>query len=543
MQIARADVADLQSKIGSFSSVFPLTANTTVSAGSKVFPVFIKNGETYTIKTLGDAEKCTKISGVYACDASGGDRTLLSSNKAPNTEVTKTATADINYLTYYIVGSNVVEDTDITFVVTAGITKSIADIKSDIVELGNHIDSEVDGLEEDITALDNNIKSLQRTFTLEDLMEYATDAETCLFINTTFNIDIPAGAHSSMNMIVSAFARYENDTNDDVPVIRFYLRHGGQTIYDSREYTIGVNGNEFAAKEWRVPPFEEETTLRVKFTIPSTVNLYIKSIGCVYDNAITRVVTGYRPNAHTAMWGNFCTRKAFEMSAKVGFPCCIVVPKRTSDGVWVCFHDDSNIGNTLIDSNEDAVEENSISDVSWATLQTYTYPTNKLGYKQHVPTLEDFFVVCAKTGMAPMLSCHPVPTSSEWAEIKALAVKTGVMKSLNIKMAQSNAATTFADAYAIFGTDIDSYTVDVSVLSNTVISDMESAGFDLTKVRVGVEYYYAIITQELVSDAIAAGFFAACVLGTISSEEKEALIRMGVTEVTEYSQFSHGLNW
>ena len=76
---------------------------------------------------------------------------------------------------------------------------------------------------------------------------------------------------------------------------------------------------------------------------------------------------------------------------------------------------------------------------------------NLLYAGEKIPTLESFFELCKNTGMHPMLSVHPVPSSSEYAEIKALAKKHQVLKTLNIKGAGINFV---SDAYAVFCDEI-----------------------------------------------------------------------------------------
>lgn len=314
---------------------------------------------------------------------------------------------------------------------------------------------------------------------------------------------------------------------------------------------LGEKG-EYVHKEWRIPAFLKNCYLYVDVRIPENVTVYIDEISNRYSGEISRETAGFRMNAHTGVYADFNTLDAFFLSARVGYPCCISVPKRTSDGVWVCFHDDSNIGATLVDENHDALVEPeysaSISDISFARLKQLTYK-EKNGEYAKVPTLEQFFFVCSKTGMRPMFSWHPVPTIEQMAEVKAMADKYNLLPYLNIKIAfgGSDNISAMNNVHGVFGDEIESYWGDVNVNTDidTIISALDSTNLDKTKTRVGLEIFDNRATIEKVQAIRNAGYLAAIAFmnSNPSSAAMESWIKNGVCEFTENRNFSNGLNW
>ena len=411
------------------------------------------------------------------------------------------------------------------------------------------------GLLEDLWALTEKVNNAGglRDFTTQNIVDrFSTDDENNEFAES-FSFNIEKEGHTNDNMLVSAYAKFVNDVDDSVPTILFTYKNSGNTnIYVSPAYTIGKK-DEFAQKEWRVPAFPKNCNLTITVSIPTNVTLYMEEFSNRYSDAVDRNTAGFRMNAHTNLYGNFNNLNAFELSAKVGYPCCIAVPKRTYDGVWVCFHDDSHIGDTLVDENYEPLTEPestySISNLTYARLKQLSYKQRNGEYLK-VPTLEDFFMVCAKTGMHPMFSCHPVPNETQFREIKALANKFGLLPYLNIKMAFSgdSSVQNMARAYSVFGDAIESYTADVNVDTDiaTIITAFDTVNIDKTKVRAGIEFFDSKVTVEKVQATLEAGYFAAIAwMQTTNPTSKvmEYWIKNGVTEFTDYRNFSNGLNW
>ena len=428
---------------------------------------------------------------------------------------------------------------------------------------------DIDSLTEDIDEVNTRIDNLylNQDFNTEYIVtNFATDAENNEFSNS-FTFTNQSNGKVNENMIISAEAKYINDADDAAPTIQIEYLSGTSTIYTSPAYTIGRK-NEYEQKEWRMPPFTKGYSMVVTVTIPANVTLYIKEMSNRYSDVVNRPAVGFRMNAHIRQY-NFNTLKGFTLSAKVGYPCAVVVPKRTSDGVWCCFHDDDNItgltypngqmvcakttseGSTIYtqyDSEGNVIGNSAIpvSSISWSDLSTYIYSSGS-----HVASLEDFFSVCAKTGMHPMFSWHPLPNAEQMEEVKNLVIKFGLLPYLNIKFSFSSGGSSSISAmnraYSVFGSDIESYAGDVNTNNSItdIISDLGATDIDKTKVRLGIEFFNSKVTEEKVQALLAAGYFAAIAWMTEdpTGEMMDYWIRNGVTEFTEYRNYSNGLNW
>lgn len=467
----------------------------------------------------------------------------------------------------------------------------IQDHEDDEISVSVDVVSTLDYLTERVETLETSNVGIIN-FDTNYVLEQATDPDNFEF-EDSFYFSVTPKVSVNMNVIVSSFAKFINETDDEVPTIQFRYLKGANEIYKSPAYIIGCK-DEYIQKEWRIPRFFEGTVLNVNVVIPKNVTLYIKEISNRYSNEMTRQSIGYRMNAHIDLFeGGFNSMRAFVESAKLGYPCCICVPKRTSDGVWVCFHHDNHIENALKDDNGNTPADNYsgtignnglyISDLTYEKLQTYHYKTASFdGVYEKVPTLEDFFAVCAKTGMHPMFSWHPIPSEEYMRnEIRPMAEKFGLLPYLNIKIPfsdSSNSETYMNRLYRVFGNDIESYTADFN--STDTISDIierldaTDAGQNNDKVRVGIELFNSLINDNNSSedseeeeeesesvnegvdesiytdttkvDAIReAGYFAAIAWMTHNPSGKllEYWIKNGVTEFTEYKMMSYGLNW
>ena len=77
--------------------------------------------------------------------------------------------------------------------------------------------------------------------------------------------------------------------------------------------------------------------------------------------------------------------------------------------------------------------------------------------------------------MAPILSTHPNPDVSGWAEIKALADRYNVTGKLVIK--GGSIVSCLAVAHEVFGDEIDAYIVDVSDSTRDAVTELDALGF------------------------------------------------------------------
>ena len=165
----------------------------------------------------------------------------------------------------------------------------------------------------------------------------------------------------------------------------------------------------------------------------------------------------------------------------------------------------------------------------------------------------------------PMLSIHPWPSSAELGEIKAIARKCGVLNRLGIKCPVSH----IAEAYAAFGNEIESYTVDVSSgtqsasVINAAISAMDGlSGCTVRRVielfaNTAYNAYFGESTYDpfkLIADA-GYGCSLAMQTGTyhptlpnsnnaiLKGTDIEYWQNKGVSEYTYEYDWSNGLNW
>lgn len=384
---------------------------------------------------------------------------------------------------------------------------------------------------------------------LADAIGFASDRAACAF-TSSFKLRIYKGTLGSMPIIFSAIAKYENNTDDAVPTIRFIYGARQVTAFSSCYYTIGAK-EDYRQNEWRIPPFFLNSDIvDVEVTIPENVTLYIKEISNRYSDAVNRNVTGMRFNSHLSYGGSmsiqFCSLEAFEMAAKMGFPSVVAVPKRASDGVWVCYHDDGAVGTTLnrqgvaLSSEEQA---KTINQFSSSEIAGMNYRIDNLGIYRKIPTLAKFFAVCSKTGMMPMLSVHPYPSASEWQEIKSLANKYGVLGSICIKAGSIYA---LEAAKAVFGDNVESYILYCTVAStaDNAVTNMDSIfENDKGKVRLVIELSGDLATETRFSAILAGGYSASVYNSQTSAEQVTKWMDMGVSEFTEDYNTSFGLNW
>lgn len=442
---------------------------------------------------------------------------------------------------YYINGSSTHEETvskkvyEVEF--DEDITKfRVAVLSSQTIGIGElHFTMESVG----IATLVPKVSELADNVSLETLQKVSET--TGYDFTQSFSFYVNLNRQNNTNLIFSALAKYVNNVDDEKPTIQFFY---GEDATNVIAYIVGEKDN-FSYKNWRLyAPIDGDTIVKVVISIPSNVTLSIKSFGCSLSNEITRD-TSFKMFAHTFKWGNFNTRLAFEMSAKCGFYGAVAVPKRTADGVWVCFHDDSNIGSMLKYNDGSSVTYNRINDATYSDVQRMVYKNaNLIGENQSVPTLEEFFLICAKTGMHPMLSCHPDPTQSDWEEIKEIAFRCGVLDCLNIKSAGTN-VDKFNTCYNVFGDDIESYMGDVSTLGTTALVDRlnswDNAGW--TKSKFGIELYPSLATESNIAEIIEHGYKVGIYQDYPSAEFMKSLMSLGVTEWTLANNFSNGLNW
>ena len=334
---------------------------------------------------------------------------------------------------------------------------------------------------------------------------------------------------------------------DGEPSIEFDLQMDGDKnpIYRSPTYVPGVRGM-FSLKQWRVPPILlPGARLTVTVTVPENTVLRFRTFAADYDSHIKDWNGGLRHNAHLGFCGiaKGNTMASYELAAMCGFPACIVNPRVTADGVFVCMHNPT-INATARDENGLQPEEDiEVAAVTYDELLKWDvgrfYRSVYTG--QRIPKLDDFFALCSRTGMRPMFSTHPVFTVDEWYRIRAMLKKHGILGNLHIKSFNYENIRT---AYSVFGTDIDGYTWDRGDLEDTTVDMLRGLNIDSNNCRVGIEIKFDNYTEEKAKRITDAGFFAAAFsIHKRHANDYRRLIDWGVTEFTEDNHCSMGLNW
>lgn len=388
-----------------------------------------------------------------------------------------------------------------------------------------------------------NKGEIKNMLSFDDMIPFGELSDGDLKIENSFSVSYFSEKTTDCT-IFNSFAYY---VGEEAPKIQFALTAEGQEkpFYRSHSYKIGKK-EDSKHQSWRVPPlFLKGMTLTLSVNIPKGTVLYLKEFSTTGDVGGRTLECGYRHNAHLGFWG-LCpdnTMPAFEMAARCHFESCIVVPKVTLDGVFVCIHDDT-INKTARDGNGNPpTEPVYVWDKTYKELLCWEYGSYKNGiYKgTRLPLLSDFFDLCARTGMKPMFSTHPGLTVEQWKEVKEMLESRRLLKSFHIK---SFSAEILKTAFSVFGTDIDGYTYDVSKWDDSKIDDLKAIGIDNKACRVGIEYVFDGYTREIADKIRSAGFFAAAWgIWHRDFEEYERLMSYGVTEFTEDYHCSMGLNY
>ena len=368
-------------------------------------------------------------------------------------------------------------------------------------------------------------------------------------ITATTTFTVKMGSEKAKNMIISSNAMFTGDNPPTIYVTRKWQKYDGSwlTYYGSSHYIVGGNGT-YKQQQWRIPGwikgYADDVTVTI--TIPTGTTLYIKDMSNYYDDSITRAENDLHLNAHgfSGFGGPAQTLYQYTMAAKLGFRCCITIPKVTSDGVYVCLHDDDSIQATARNDDGSTIaaeyQNRPVSDFTYEELLQFDFGIvrGKPFAGSRIPKLEDFFTICARTGMHPMLSVHP-SLSGHWANIKALAKRCGVLHNLNIK----SDPTSIEVPMAVLLDDIESYTIDDSTsTSNVARFNSLKTTYNITKARCIIEYNKTAITDALIEEVLNNGY-ACGVFNYSAISDMLELYGKGVTEFTEDYNSSVGLNW
>ena len=344
-------------------------------------------------------------------------------------------------------------------------------------------------------------------------------------------------------MIVTSLARYEGET---APTVQFFLRSKldyspEKPLYGSHVYKIGNKG-EWTRQQWRIPPMLHSTVhCEILVTVPEGTTLFLEDFHNHYSASTRAFVTGLRHNAHLGFSGMAPanTIPAIELAAQCGFTTCICNPKEIGDGSLVCIHD-SLIQKHARDENGQIPEEpRRIYQMTLPELRRWDYGVKKHPFYKgtKIPELEEYFAICAKTGMKPMFSAHPgCLKDSGWQKVKELVRQYGLTEQLHVKSAR---IAVLEKAFEYFGDKIDGYT-----LNNEAPEELAASKLAGANCRLVVEWQARYYTEEAVKHILEMGYsVAAYNLPRCDMSVYQELISWGVTEFTEDHHISMGLNW
>ena len=240
-------------------------------------------------------------------------------------------------------------------------------------------------------------------------------------------------------------------TGSTVPTVSYAIDNGSTTLFTSPVYDLGST-IQLVTQELRVPPYVDDYNIcTVTFTIPSGTVADITDI-YLRDNVVNKPFDGGIWWQGHSGWTSMLPRDTvagFQFGAKLGFNAMVTIPKFTADTepIGVCFHDETSI--TIGGVSKP------ISGWTYAELCEYD-----LGSGMRIPTLDDFFRICANCNMDPILSVHSSNSYTEfWLEdtgvdrftrIKAISDKYGLTQKLWIKCGQPKVLDA---AFTVFGSN------------------------------------------------------------------------------------------
>lgn len=384
---------------------------------------------------------------------------------------------------------------------------------------------------------------------------------------------IPYDQNDSIQLFESV-ASYEQSGTLEIPTIRFMI---GSGLNGSTEFPIGAL-NDPIPQQWRMGRYPgDETKITINITVPAGVTLHITKFTNSYYGFVNNYQNGLKINGHRRIpfcpWDSYASAVMASMLGKRAF---VEIPKRLSDGVWICYHDNTLIYNdTYIRQADGSQLPSTYNGTSWDQISYSTASTWDWGISKNERfagtkpfKVEDFFIICAKTGMKPILSLHPFPNASELEELYNMAKKCGVLKNLTLKCSTSNE---ISNLFAVFGNDIEKYiynipsgTQSASAINNAVSKLDALAGCTAER---GIEVfsstafdaYFGNSRYNLFELITGAGYIASLCHqnGAYSPYDNGAATHNmllgydfiywnknhGVTEFTDEYNWNDGLNW
>lgn len=365
-----------------------------------------------------------------------------------------------------------------------------------------------------------------------DLLPYGACAGEEIRITKSFTLHFAAPMCESM-LLLQASARCEG-----APArvdLRLMLEGREKPLYHSHTYFLGNKAH--PARRLGFPPvLWEGISAELHVQIPDGTVLYVSEFDLSHAEKLPKTQPVHRFNAHLGFLGMAPenTEIAFRLAALCGFSHCICVPKLTRDGVLVCTHDETINHAARHTDGRELERYIYVKDLTYQELLSYDFGIRK-GYVfagTRIARLEDFFALCAETGMDPMFSTHPALPHEAWVRVREMLTRHGLLSRFHVK---SFTPTILKSAHDVFGEEIDGYTLDVQKLEADTIPSLLATGIDPRRSRVGIEVRLRHFRPEDAARIRAAGMFAAvwnlprCDFDTVYGE----LIAAGVTEFTE----------
>ena len=365
-------------------------------------------------------------------------------------------------------------------------------------------------------------------FTLDALAPHARAEGGALRVSESFTLSCIA-PQSEKIMLFCAETRCEGERAK----IFFRLMQPGREkpLYQSHTYTLG------GKSRIGVPPvLWSGITLEICVQIPEKSTLFVKEFVLSHAENTPKTERTLRYNAHLGFLGMAPenTMISFRLAALCGFQTCICVPKVTRDGVLVCTHDETINHAARYEDGRELERDIYVGDLTYKELLAYDFGIRKgqVFAGTRIARLEDFFAICAQTGMRPMFSTHPALPREKWLEVKEMLTRYGLLAQFHVKAKDTD---TLRGAFEVLGEEIDGYTLDVQRLEQDDIPHLLETGIDPTRLRVGIEVRVKNIKETDAARIRAASMFAAA--WDIPRSDFDALygrlISLGVTEFTE----------
>ena len=417
-----------------------------------------------------------------------------------------------------------------------------------------------------LQVLDDKVDSIvARDFTMDDIMPYE-DEDGYIISSFAVMMRQPFWTNGRIVGIVSQHIEGETKAN----LLIQLCDSSGSSFYTSRRYDIG-GSVEAVMQEFKCPPSAKTNVLsydhvRVSVTVPTGTKLKISNFYS-FEAGQSRHNDdcGIKWHAH-AGFSSLCPSNSipsFQYAGKLGFTSCITIPKFTSDGIGVCFHDDGSISGDLVWM--DGSEITGDDDIGIANY-SYEYITQNFRLRTswgtlHVPTIDDFFRICSMCNMAPIFSVHSTGFGMSFADgfayIRQLAVKWNVLKKLWIK---SGSASVQSAAFEVFGTDMagmilirgQSSTWDPLAQAKLIVNNNGDHVLATTAMSAKeaimplvFELFHAAATDEAIAIGISEGFKVSIATtdAALTGPVMMTYIGKGVTEFTDDYHCSLGLDW